>query len=376
MARRQEQETARGEVTEVDRNILRMELPIQLPGLGHVNCYAIVDSEGAAIVDPGLPGPSSWRALQDRLKQAGLATRNIHSVIITHSHPDHFGGAARFAKEAGAQVIAHRQFSFGPMAAAEQKPEVSVEDVTAQSEAREQDVENDEDGDTRDLPSTPHSHSHSGGSTMQWSGKTPWGGVRPRPPLKTRLRWRVLKAFGRTSIVPNISHPVDHGDVVHLGGREWFVVHTPGHTPDHFCLHDPVDGVFLAGDHVLPTIPPHISGLGGSEDNLSSFFYSLDRVSELSHVQKVLPAHGHPFSDLRERSLAIKRHHFDRLDKIKEIAREIGPGTVEAFSRQLFKERSWGPMAESETFAHLEHLRIAGEAERHSDEEGCYVYVI
>lgn len=28
----------------------------------------------------------------------------------------------------------------------------------------------------------------------------------------------------------------------------------------------------------------------------------------------------------------------------------------------LFQERSWGPMAESETYAHLEHLRLIGEA--------------
>jgi hypothetical protein len=28
----------------------------------------------------------------------------------------------------------------------------------------------------------------------------------------------------------------------------------------------------------------------------------------------------------------------------------------------LFRERSWGSMAESETFAHLEHLRRTGQA--------------
>jgi hypothetical protein len=29
--------------------------------------------------------------------------------------------------------------------------------------------------------------------------------------------------------------------------------------------------------------------------------------------------------------------------------------------RVLFRERSWGEMAESETYAHLEHLRQLGE---------------
>jgi hypothetical protein len=37
-APKQEQESARDEVTEVAPGVLRMELPIRMPGLGHVNC--------------------------------------------------------------------------------------------------------------------------------------------------------------------------------------------------------------------------------------------------------------------------------------------------------------------------------------------------
>ena len=45
MSRKQEQEEARTEVTEVAPNVLRMELPVAIPGLRHVNCYALVDDE-------------------------------------------------------------------------------------------------------------------------------------------------------------------------------------------------------------------------------------------------------------------------------------------------------------------------------------------
>ena len=96
MARRQEQEQARSEISEVGPGILRMELPIRLPGLGHVNMYALLDSEGAAVLDPGLPGPATWRAIQERLRQAGLKVKDVHTVLISHSHPDHFGCARRF----------------------------------------------------------------------------------------------------------------------------------------------------------------------------------------------------------------------------------------------------------------------------------------
>ena len=354
MARRQEQEPARTDVVEVAPNILRMELPIRMPGLGHVNMYALLDAEGAAVLDPGLPGPFAWRAIQDRLAKAGLRTKDVHTVLITHSHPDHFGGAARFQREVGAKVIAHHRFSFGPMQAL--APEVSVDDLAAHSVSEE-----------RETPGEP--------AAVPWAGNTPWGGERPRPPLRRRIQFRVMRWLGRHWL-PEITHPVEHGDELRLAGREMFVLHTPGHTSDHFCLHDPATGTLLAGDHVLPTITPHISGLSSSRDPLASFFYSLDRVAEISGVTTVLPAHGHPFAELRARAEAIKRHHHERLSRVKEISREFGrPATVAEFSQHLFKPRSWGSMADSETYAHLEHLRLLGDAERHDEPGGMPRYL-
>ena len=72
---------------------------------------------------------------------------------------------------------------------------------------------------------------------------------------------------------------------------------------------------------------------------------------------------------LRARTEAIKRHHYERLEKIREISRQLGPASVEDISKQLFRQRSWGPMAESETYAHLEHLRLAGQAESRREGE-------
>ncbi len=334
--RRQEQEPAASEVTEVAPNVLRSQLPISLPGLGHVNCYFLEDDRGVAIVDPGLPGPQSWRALVDRLKQAGYKPRNVHTVIVTHAHPDHFGGAGRMRDAYGAEVISHRSFRtwFDP----------------AEDEA----VDPDDDG-----PTPP-----------------PWGRAMPwrtdatfSPPLKRRLKFGLyrtaMKRFMRT---PAPTRRVDDAEVISLAGREWVSLHTPGHTADHLCLFDPAEGVVLSGDHVLPTITPHISGLVAGADPLSAFFDSLDKVAALQGVDVVLPAHGHPFADLAGRAEAIKDHHADRLDVLRNAAEELGSATVEELSHHLFRPRSWGPMAESETYAHLEHLRAIGQAASRDDD--------
>ena len=60
--RRQEQEAASDEVTEVAPGVLRLMLPlVGLAGLGHVNCYALEDERGFALVDPGMMGPANWK---------------------------------------------------------------------------------------------------------------------------------------------------------------------------------------------------------------------------------------------------------------------------------------------------------------------------
>src|SRR5580692_9607213 len=91
--KKQEQEDASPEITEVVPGILRLQLPIDFTGLGHVNTYAMEDDRGFALVDPGLPGEASWNALGIRLTAASIPLHRVHTVVITHSHPDHFGGA-------------------------------------------------------------------------------------------------------------------------------------------------------------------------------------------------------------------------------------------------------------------------------------------
>jgi glyoxylase-like metal-dependent hydrolase (beta-lactamase superfamily II) len=336
--RRQEQEPASAEITEMAPGILRSQLPISLPGLGHVNCYLLEDERGLAIVDPGLPGPSSWRALVQRLKAADYKPKHVHTVIVTHSHPDHFGGAGRLRDTYGAEVISHRSFRtwFDP---------------------REDEALDDEQASDSAPAPSPF------GRQMPWRSDSTF-----RPPLKRRLRFGLYRVVARQFMrTPAPTRRVDDAEVITLARREWVALHTPGHTNDHLCLYDAANGIVLSGDHVLPTITPHISGLVAGADPLTEFFSSLDKVAGLEGVTLTLPAHGHPFDDLRGRAHEIRDHHTERLDVLRAAARELGDGTVEEYSHKLFRERSWGQMAESETYAHLEHLRETGEVTSRDD---------
>jgi len=346
---REEARPATADIEEAAPGILRLQLPIQMQGLGHVNCYAIEDSKGWTVVDPGMPGPKSWKAMEARFAAAGFGAEDVHTVVVTHSHIDHFGGAGRLRKDAGAEVLTSRSF----------RTWWDPDDVD--------DVDPWEGVEFNRIGRKP------------WDRETPWGGQHPRPPLKARLRFAVLRPMmKRAFATPKPSIRVDDAEVTTFGGREWVAVHTPGHTPDHLCLYDPAGGVLLSGDHVLPTITPHISGVDAGPDPLSRFQESLDKVKLLEGVQHVLPAHGCPFTDLDGRVDDIHRHHFERLDLIKGYLGEAGEASVRDLMKQLFREKVWGAMAESETYAHLEHLRLAGDATRrevdNTDGEGKFRY--
>jgi hypothetical protein len=58
------------------------------------------------------------------------------------------------------------------------------------------------------------------------------------------------------------------------------------------------------------------------------------------------------------------------MELLRSASIAIGPATVTALSHEVFPKRHWGVMAESETFAHLEHMVHAGEAERWEDGHG------
>lgn len=348
---KQEQERATTDVDEVAPGILRTQLPIDLTGLGHVNCYVLEDERGVAVVDPGLPGPASYAALTQRLDSVGIPIRRVHTVIVTHSHPDHYGGAGRLRHETGADIVTHRRFRM--MWDPSEPPDVDVEDAAEYAElARKFEPR------------------------MPWD-PPPWGGDGVPVPMRRRMMMSVARRFPRLVKLPTPSVRLDDAATIRLAGREWVAIHTPGHTDDHLCLFDPTEGVMLSGDHVLPTITPHIGGHVRDLDPLARFFDSLDKVAEYGpQVRHVLPAHGRPFEDLAGRARSIRDHHLERLQVLRDAAAELGrPARVPELSRHLFSPRAQGAMADSETFAHLEHLRLAGEARR-IESEGGYEYVL
>ncbi len=72
-------------------------------GLGISNAYLLDADDGLVLLDTGVPGRTARiaRAVAD----AGRATADIRTIVLTHDHADHAGSLARVAAASGAAVL-------------------------------------------------------------------------------------------------------------------------------------------------------------------------------------------------------------------------------------------------------------------------------
>ena len=77
-----------------------------MEGLLGANVYLLLSNKGAVLVDSGIRADADKILAQ--VAQAGYST-SIKSILLTHFHGDHAGGAAKLSKLWGAQVMAHKE---------------------------------------------------------------------------------------------------------------------------------------------------------------------------------------------------------------------------------------------------------------------------
>jgi glyoxylase-like metal-dependent hydrolase (beta-lactamase superfamily II) len=314
-------------------------IPVPLPfALRSANIYLLDDGPGQrTLIDSGLGLPADEQALRAGLAEAGVALEDISTLILTHAHPDHIG-LSGLIYAAGCVPIY--------MLAGEEAQLVAVwgaGGATLQTQV-------DEMYRLNGMPDALRGDSQKAGLSLR----------------------RILR-LPPTDAITTLSD----GQQVELGAHQYEVIWTPGHSDHHLCLLRD-DGLFIAGDHILPHITPNIGLYVGARPNpLADYFGALERVQPLP-AGLVLPGHGRPFEGLAERADALRAHHEERSALIHDIIASHSDGlTAYTIAGRLFGERLRGSddwrFAIAETLAHLEYLRSADRAER-VERDGLLTY--
>jgi glyoxylase-like metal-dependent hydrolase (beta-lactamase superfamily II) len=316
--------------------IFRLVLPLPFPGLDRVNAYLLGGAD-PALVDCGIylldaEADHGWPDLVAALDAAGTSPTEIERLIVTHPHIDHYGMAGRFLKETDARLLMHSE--------TERDLEIYRDADAVKARVRQMYAE----------------HGVTDADLDEITAYEDWG------PFVSEL--------------VNPTDPLEGGERFEIGKRSWEILHTPGHSRAHICLWSESDRILISGDHLLPTITPHIDfRRGEDEDPLGDFLNSLALIERLDPAL-VLPGHGHPFEEGAERARVVQRHHDRRLGSILQVIRRR-PRTASQITDEIFGEELLNfqrRLALGEALAHLVYLRRRGEVERIRGDDGTFLY--
>lgn len=199
-----------------------------------VYCYLICGRE-ICLVDSGVAG--SERMIGDYLLNIGRSVEEISTLILTHSHPDHIGGAAAICSLSNCSVLAH------------EAERAWIEDVGLQAEER----------------------------PVPGFGNLVDGSVRVD---RTLEEGQVLHLDDSRTDRPPTGNEPERGSLQ--------VLHTPGHSPGSICLWMAGEGVLFSADAVP------IKGDMPIYQDYSSSVKSIRRLAGLPGINYLLAAWDGP----------------------------------------------------------------------------------
>lgn len=300
-----------------------IELPTPFP-VGPVTVYlADAPGEPRTLIDTGPSTTETRTALVDGLARLGCALPDLERIVVSHAHVDHFGLAAELVAASGAQVLTHRWNppSMGEYEADRDRRVAFYAELLRQA-------------------AVP-------GEMMVAVGQATRGVNRFAQPVA-------------------VDGTLDEGDILRLAGRDWQVLHTPGHAAGLICLYEPASRTLLSSDHLLadissnPLVEPPLPGETERPRSLALYRASLQRVAALDPA-RALPSHGPVIHDVAGLVRQRLEFHEQRMERVLDAVRQ-GAHTTWEVTQALFPGRS--PietfLALSEVIGHLDLLEVEG----------------
>lgn len=313
-----------GDYRQVLPGVYLLELPLPF-SLGLINVYLVRLEDGWLLIDCGMNTEACFNALDRAREGLGVAWPQIHTLLLTHIHPDHMGLARQVVSLSGARLLLH------------------------QADARLLDRVLDID-----------EHRVWNRRVLETSGVS--------PEMIANIQGSVDE-IERSFYPLHADRLLSGGETIPTAAGDLHVIWTPGHSPGHICLHYPAARALFSGDHILEHISPNI-GWHADHDALGEYLASLDRVAALD-IDLILPSHGAPFTGHRQWAKKTRAHHAERCNRL--LAALDGRSQTAAELIPSLWDRPLSPFhyrfALFEALAHLDHMARTGRV-RSSEESG------
>jgi glyoxylase-like metal-dependent hydrolase (beta-lactamase superfamily II) len=163
---------------------------------------------------------------------------------------------------------------------------------------------------------------------------------------------------------------VEDGDILEIGELEIEVLHTPGHTPGHLSLWNPMSGSLYLMDVMYWPTPIHPHPIGRADEQIASVEKCLDLDADYLFAGHELPRCGKPDVADYLKDMLIKQKSL--ATRIKVLLSRHGALTVPDIHRESYviKERydyahdGWFSYSLACIQSHLRRLLDRGEVER------------
>ena len=317
-------------VKEIDEGIIRLTTSEPRDEVvSRVHCYLLKGSpKKFTLVDSGWA--SSGAGLAAAIRNVLGDEPRVERLILTHLHPDHFGGSKAIIRSYSAKMSYHEKESL----------HWTYYDMLRKDTIR--------------------------ASALLGA------------PMDVLEAARVRITASR-ALLPNPDSYLADGAIIRGGSGSWRVVHTPGHSPGHICLYRVKDRTLISGDHVLEKETPNVAFYPiTGYSALRSYLTSLARVRNLA-PGRALPAHGEVIGDVDDKIRTLSIHHQERLLEVfhglrggartvEEVATSVrwSRGSLESLGRF----NRW--LAALETISHLEFLVECGVAQSERGAQRAY----
>jgi len=210
------------------------------------NIFIIPDETGFSLIDVGCGAVSSIDRLMRALSYWGLKIEQLHTVVLSHAHPDHVGAMWWILEQVRPKVFIHHQ------------------DVAPALDPIKL-------GETFDIPLAKHC----------------WAAYENSNGFKNFDLLRFFEDSGCPMSAAERIEELHEGETLRLDGFTFEVFHTPGHSPGHISLFEKNRHILLSGDLVGRAPAWYTPTSGG----VIGYLKSLQKMEDLN-AMVLLPAHG------------------------------------------------------------------------------------